>query len=103
MAHKLVFIETQDVVETTLALDNFRRFGMHGPTTGHQSYLRDLRTTSPLSHLLHLHFLIFLIFAFSHRCHSISITKHLHAQEHWVGLPSWHVNNTERDSICQLK
>lgn len=25
MAHKLVFIETQDVVETTLALDNFRR------------------------------------------------------------------------------
>ena len=25
MAHKLVFIETVDVVETTLALDNFRR------------------------------------------------------------------------------
>lgn len=25
MQHKLVFIETQDVVETTLALDNFRR------------------------------------------------------------------------------
>lgn len=25
MEHKLVFIETQDVVETTLALDNFRR------------------------------------------------------------------------------
>lgn len=25
MAHKLVFIETQDVVETTLALDNYRR------------------------------------------------------------------------------
>ena len=25
MAHKLVFIETQDVVETSLALDNFRR------------------------------------------------------------------------------
>lgn len=25
MSHKLVFIETQDVVETTLALDNFRR------------------------------------------------------------------------------
>lgn len=25
MQHKLVFIETQDVVETTLALDNYRR------------------------------------------------------------------------------
>ena len=25
MAYKLLFIETQDVVETTLALDNFRR------------------------------------------------------------------------------
>jgi DNA excision repair protein ERCC-2 len=25
MQHKLIFIETQDVVETTLALDNFRR------------------------------------------------------------------------------
>lgn len=25
MKHKLVFIETQDVVETTLALDNYRR------------------------------------------------------------------------------
>ena len=25
MAHKLVFIETTDVVETTMALDNFRR------------------------------------------------------------------------------
>lgn len=25
MARKLVFIETQDVMETTLALDNFRR------------------------------------------------------------------------------
>ena len=25
MAKKLVFIETQDVMETTLALDNFRR------------------------------------------------------------------------------
>lgn len=25
MLHKLVFIETQDVVETTLALDNYRR------------------------------------------------------------------------------
>lgn len=25
MRHKLVFIETQDVVETTLALDNYRR------------------------------------------------------------------------------
>ena len=25
MQHKLVFIETTDVVETTLALDNFRR------------------------------------------------------------------------------
>ena len=25
LRHKLVFIETQDVVETTLALDNFRR------------------------------------------------------------------------------
>ena len=25
MSHKLVFIETSDVVETTLALDNFRR------------------------------------------------------------------------------
>eukprot|EP00878_Enallax_costatus_P019130 GHUV01020172.1.p1 GENE.GHUV01020172.1~~GHUV01020172.1.p1 ORF type:complete len:227 (+),score=70.59 GHUV01020172.1:380-1060(+) len=25
MAHKLIFIETQDVMETTLALDNFRR------------------------------------------------------------------------------
>lgn len=25
MQHKLVFIETQDVVETTLALDNFRK------------------------------------------------------------------------------
>ena len=26
MAHKLVFIETTDVVETTMALDNFRCF-----------------------------------------------------------------------------
>jgi DNA excision repair protein ERCC-2 len=25
MEHKLIFIETQDVVETTLALDNYRR------------------------------------------------------------------------------
>lgn len=25
MQHKLVFIETQDVVETTLALDNYRK------------------------------------------------------------------------------
>ncbi len=25
LKHKLIFIETQDVVETTLALDNFRR------------------------------------------------------------------------------
>ncbi len=25
LAHKLLFIETKDVVETTLALDNFRR------------------------------------------------------------------------------
>lgn len=25
LQHKLIFIETQDVVETTLALDNFRR------------------------------------------------------------------------------
>ena len=37
MQHKLIFIETQDVVETTLALDNYRRWVPVLERGGHQA------------------------------------------------------------------
>ena len=47
MGHKLVFIETTDVVETTLALDNFR----HGPAA--RAYSQ--RVQEALLHMITAH------------------------------------------------
>lgn len=52
MQHKLVFIETQDVVETTLALDNYRRACDCGRGAVFFSVARYLSYVRYLFHLL---------------------------------------------------